>query len=109
MCEESLCTGLQIETASDVLILADLHSADQLKAQAIDFINIHATEVMDTAGWKSMVSVFSISCNFCSIWSLRSDSNKSISLPSGTFSPSFDCRSFSSIGYTTNSTNRATT
>jgi len=55
MCEESLCTGLQIETASDVLILADLHSADQLKAQAIDFINIHATEVMETAGWKSMV------------------------------------------------------
>jgi len=55
MCEESLCTGLQIDTASDVLILADLHSADQLKAQAIDFINIHATEVMDTVGWKSMV------------------------------------------------------
>jgi speckle-type POZ protein len=55
MCEESLCSGLSVENAADVLILADLHSADQLKAQAIDFINIHATEVMETVGWKSMV------------------------------------------------------
>lgn len=40
MCEEALCTGLSVENASEVLILADLHSADQLKAQAIDFINM---------------------------------------------------------------------
>lgn len=39
MCEEALCTNLSIENAADILILADLHSADQLKAQAIDFIN----------------------------------------------------------------------
>lgn len=39
MCEEALCTNLSIENAADVLILADLHSADQLKAQAIEFIN----------------------------------------------------------------------
>ncbi|XP_015604177.1 speckle-type POZ protein isoform X1 [Cephus cinctus] len=56
MCEEALCTSLAIENAADILILADLHSADQLKAQAIDFINTHATDVMDTAGFKSMVN-----------------------------------------------------
>lgn len=39
MCEEALCTSLAIENAAEILILADLHSADQLKAQAIDFIN----------------------------------------------------------------------
>lgn len=39
MCEEALCTNLSIENAAEILILADLHSADQLKAQAIDFIN----------------------------------------------------------------------
>ncbi|KAG8232529.1 hypothetical protein J437_LFUL012159 [Ladona fulva] len=109
MCEEALCTNLSIENAADILILADLHSADQLKAQAIDFINTtvcrsladedcsavkitpllcaildfallhrsvkyisqarknsniigefsmeqwHATDVMETAGWKSMI------------------------------------------------------
>ena len=39
MCEEALCTNLSTENSAEVLILADLHSADQLKAQAIDFIN----------------------------------------------------------------------
>ncbi|KAK9686477.1 MATH domain [Popillia japonica] len=56
MCEEALCTNLSIENAAEILILADLHSADQLKAQAIDFINTrHATDVMETPGWKSMI------------------------------------------------------
>ncbi|XP_022245728.1 protein roadkill-like isoform X2 [Limulus polyphemus] len=55
MCEEALSTNLSVETAADVLILADMHSADQLKAHSIDFINIHATDVMETAGFKSMV------------------------------------------------------
>ncbi|CAB0045128.1 unnamed protein product [Trichogramma brassicae] len=55
MCEEALCSSLAIDNAADILILADLHSADQLKAQAIDFINTHATDVMETAGFKSMI------------------------------------------------------
>uniref|UniRef100_A0A0A9WJ35 Protein roadkill n=1 Tax=Lygus hesperus TaxID=30085 RepID=A0A0A9WJ35_LYGHE len=55
MCEEALCTNLSVDNAADTLILADLHSADQLKAQAIDFINTHATDVMETAGWKTMI------------------------------------------------------
>ena len=57
MCEEALCNSLTVENVSEVLILADLHSADQLKAQAIDFINTHhVTDVMETPGWKQMVS-----------------------------------------------------
>ncbi|CAB1440397.1 unnamed protein product [Pleuronectes platessa] len=100
MCEDALCTSLSVENAAEILILADLHSADQLKTQAVDFINwrldsiswpcsrtdsisvsplvrpsslfpspaffspspvprsrahVHAAEVMDTSGWKSMV------------------------------------------------------
>ncbi|XP_036067229.1 speckle-type POZ protein-like [Oryzias melastigma] len=39
MCEDALCTSLSVENAADILILADLHSADQLKTQAVDFIN----------------------------------------------------------------------
>lgn len=39
MCEEALCSNLSVETAADVLILADMHSAGQLKAHAIDYIN----------------------------------------------------------------------
>lgn len=39
MCEESLCANLSNETAADILILADMHSANQLKNHAIEFIN----------------------------------------------------------------------
>jgi len=39
MCEEALCNNLSIDNAADILILADLHSADQLKVQTIEFIN----------------------------------------------------------------------
>ncbi len=56
MCEEALCSSLTIENVSDVLILADLHSAEQLKTHAIDFINSHATDVMDTQSWKVRIA-----------------------------------------------------
>ena len=39
MCEEALCSRLTVENVSEVLVLADLHSAEQLKTHAIDFIN----------------------------------------------------------------------
>uniref|UniRef100_A0A7M4EIT6 Speckle type BTB/POZ protein n=1 Tax=Crocodylus porosus TaxID=8502 RepID=A0A7M4EIT6_CROPO len=55
MCEDALCSNLSVENAAEILILADLHSADQLKTQAVDFINYHASDVMETSGWKSMV------------------------------------------------------
>jgi len=55
MCEEALCSNLTIENVCDILVLADLHSAEQLKTHAIDFINSHATDVMETTGWRSMI------------------------------------------------------
>ncbi|KAA8585429.1 hypothetical protein FQN60_004123 [Etheostoma spectabile] len=55
MCEDGLCASLSVENAAEILILADLHSADQLKTQAVDFINYHAADVMETLSWKSMV------------------------------------------------------
>ena len=39
MCEESLCSNLSVDNVADTVILADLHSAHQLKDMAIDFIN----------------------------------------------------------------------
>jgi len=39
MCEEALCLSLSVDTASEILTLADLHSADQLKSHAVDFVN----------------------------------------------------------------------
>ena len=43
MCEEALCTNLTIENVSEVLVLGDLHSAHQLRAHAIDFVNRSVT------------------------------------------------------------------
>jgi speckle-type POZ protein len=40
-CEETLCTTIDKDNVADTLILADLHSAAQLRQQAIDFINTH--------------------------------------------------------------------
>jgi len=59
MCEQALCANLTVENACDTLILADLHSATQLKQQAIDFINAHAADVMDTNAWDTLVSKYS--------------------------------------------------
>jgi len=39
MCEESLFGNLSIDNVCEVLVLADLHSAVQLKTHALDFIN----------------------------------------------------------------------
>lgn len=41
-CEEMLCTTIDRDNVADILILADLHSATQLRQQAIDFINTHS-------------------------------------------------------------------
>uniref|UniRef100_H2Z148 BTB domain-containing protein n=1 Tax=Ciona savignyi TaxID=51511 RepID=H2Z148_CIOSA len=55
MCEESLCSNLSVENVAETLILADLHNACQLKEMAIDFINNHALDVMETGGFNIMV------------------------------------------------------
>ncbi|XP_036337467.1 protein roadkill-like [Rhagoletis pomonella] len=59
ICEEAICRKLSVDNAVETLVLADLHSAHQLKAQAIDFINTHATAVMETTRWQSMITTHS--------------------------------------------------
>ncbi|VDL74431.1 unnamed protein product [Nippostrongylus brasiliensis] len=56
---EMLCfmyTGtLTAENACVTLVLADLYSAEQLRTHAINYINVNATEVMNSEGWKDLV------------------------------------------------------
>lgn len=54
-CEETLCTTIDCDNVADTLILADLHSATQLRQQAIDFINTHTQDVIETGGFQSMI------------------------------------------------------
>jgi len=54
-CEETLCTTIDKDNVADTLILADLHSATQLRQQAIDFINTHTQDVLETTGFQTMI------------------------------------------------------
>ncbi|PAA58105.1 hypothetical protein BOX15_Mlig001084g7 [Macrostomum lignano] len=55
MCEESLAASLTVENTCDCLVLADLHSAEQLRQHACDYLLGHANEVTESAGWAQMV------------------------------------------------------
>ncbi|GMT18075.1 hypothetical protein PFISCL1PPCAC_9372 [Pristionchus fissidentatus] len=54
-CEQSLCHALTSDNACCTLVLADLYSAEQLRLHAINFINMHATEVMASDNWNELV------------------------------------------------------
>ena len=55
MCAEALCSSLTVENAANVLRVADMHSAHQLKSITCDFISSHADDVMETQGWETML------------------------------------------------------
>ncbi|KAH9364555.1 hypothetical protein HPB48_017720 [Haemaphysalis longicornis] len=56
MCEDVLCSKLSVETAAKILVLADMHSADQLRASALRFIKAHAALVAATDSWKMITT-----------------------------------------------------
>lgn len=58
MCEQALHASLTTENACETLILADMHSAEQLKVQSIEYLNLHANEVMESDGWKQLVESY---------------------------------------------------
>ena len=55
MCEEALCSNLNIQNVASVLMLADMHTATQLKELSLRFCNLNSKEVMETEDWKLMV------------------------------------------------------
>ncbi|VDO05884.1 unnamed protein product [Rodentolepis nana] len=55
MCEEELVYHLTVDSACDILSLADIHSAEQLKTHALDFIMLHAQEVCESEGYDRLV------------------------------------------------------
>ncbi|KAK0410392.1 hypothetical protein QR680_005107 [Steinernema hermaphroditum] len=51
-----LRTGLAIDSVCRYLVFADMHSATELKADAIGFISSNLKAVIETDGWKTMVT-----------------------------------------------------
>lgn len=52
MCEVFLCSTVSVENATDLLLLADMHSAKLLKARVLRLIQSQAEDVMLTSSWK---------------------------------------------------------
>ena len=67
MCEESLCNNLNTDNAADTLILADLHSAEQLKSMAIEYINRSGDSTTVQLSRFSRIGDFTISNATCTL------------------------------------------
>lgn len=55
VCEESLLSNLSTESAGKLLRLADMHNDQRVKSLVIGFVVRHATKVIQTNGWKSVM------------------------------------------------------
>ncbi|KAH9371749.1 hypothetical protein HPB48_021034 [Haemaphysalis longicornis] len=54
MCESVLCAKLSVKTAPEMLALADMHNAGQLRAKAVRCIKENATRVLESDDWMAM-------------------------------------------------------
>ncbi len=54
-CEQHLVRRLGVANALRWLILADVHEAPRLRDRAVDFVNRHAAQVVDTPVWIDLV------------------------------------------------------
>jgi len=53
-CEETLRSKLEVKNAARLLMLADKHHADQLKADCMHFFAAHSKEVQESEGWDAI-------------------------------------------------------
>ncbi|XP_065205293.1 speckle-type POZ protein B-like isoform X4 [Planococcus citri] len=60
ICAEELYKNLSVENAASILALADMHGVKELKNEVIKFITTRPTEILNTAGWKSIRSNFEL-------------------------------------------------
>ena len=54
-CEASLARNITVENCSELLILAHLHSAENLKKILLDFVRCHSPEVAEKASWQKLI------------------------------------------------------
>ncbi|KAK8762138.1 hypothetical protein V5799_026596 [Amblyomma americanum] len=53
-CEVALLSRLTVDTAAETLLLADSHSARELRRGALEFVGAHIGHVMETDGWRTI-------------------------------------------------------
>ncbi|XP_062537360.1 speckle-type POZ protein-like isoform X3 [Armigeres subalbatus] len=55
MCEQALCAGLTTNRAIELLALAELYNASQLKRLVTQYLDDNTKEIMETTEWKKMI------------------------------------------------------
>ena len=58
LCEDALSKTMTIANVLDMLLLADFHKAERVKALAIDFVIKNAQEIVSQEGWSKKLEKF---------------------------------------------------
>ena len=58
MCEDNLCVNLNLENALNMLVLADLHGANNLRLIALEFIGENGKKITTKEGWREKVKMY---------------------------------------------------
>lgn len=56
LCEEAICNNIEVSNAAEILVLAHMYEANNLKAMAVDFVMSNISKVSETAGWTSITT-----------------------------------------------------
>ena len=54
--QHALIVGLSVESVGYTLVLAEKHSAKELKAAALRYVSSHGKEVTETEGWRHLTA-----------------------------------------------------
>jgi len=56
LCEEAICNNIEVSNAADILVLAHMYEATNLKAMAVDFIMNNLNKVSETTAWTNITT-----------------------------------------------------
>ena len=56
-CEDQLSSTLEIDSVANILLLSDMHSANNLKLNCINFIVANLASVMCTESWEDIAKI----------------------------------------------------
>jgi len=56
LCEEAICNNIEVTNAAEILVLAHMYEASNLKAMAVDFIMSNLSKVSETPGWTNITT-----------------------------------------------------
>ena len=56
LCEEAICNNIEVTNAAEILVLAHMYEATNLKTMALEFIMSNLSKVAETPGWANITA-----------------------------------------------------